>query len=109
MLYSNKIWGYIPFSVVQLCVQLIAMPWTVAHQARILEWVAISSSRGTSQPLGSNQVCCVSCIGRHILYHCATSEAPGYIQLFNITFMANYTYFIKADFNIQLHVGCCCC
>ena len=50
MLYSNKILGYILFSVVQLCVQLIAMPWTVAHQARILEWVAISSSRGTSQP-----------------------------------------------------------
>ena len=37
------------------CVQLFATPWTVAHQAppsmaRILEWVAISFSRGTSQP-----------------------------------------------------------
>ena len=31
-------------------VQLFATPWTVAYQARILEWVAISSSRGSSQP-----------------------------------------------------------
>ena len=43
--------------VAQLC--LFATPWTVAHQvplsigilqARILEWVAVSSSRGSSQP-----------------------------------------------------------
>ena len=35
------------------CVQLFATPWTVAHhgilQARILEWVAISFSRRSSQ------------------------------------------------------------
>ena len=41
-------------------------------QTRILEWVAISSSRGTSQP---NDCTCVSCIGRWILYHWATWEA----------------------------------
>ena len=35
-------------------------------QARILEWLAISFSRGSSQP--SNQTC-VSCICRQILYH----------------------------------------
>ena len=42
-------------------VQLFVTPWTVAHQAplsmaslqaRILEWVAISSSRGSSRPRG---------------------------------------------------------
>ena len=40
------------------CVQLFATPWTVAHQssvhgilsARILEWVATSSFRGSSRP-----------------------------------------------------------
>ena len=37
-----------------------------ASQARILEWVAISLSRASSQP--SNQIC-VSCIGRWIFYH----------------------------------------
>ena len=40
-----------------------------ASQARILEWVAISLSRASSQP--SNQIC-VSCIGRWIFYHWAT-------------------------------------
>ena len=37
--------------------------------ARILEWVAISSSRGSSQPRDQTHVYCVSCIGRQIHYH----------------------------------------
>ena len=40
--------------------------------ARILEWVAISSSRGSSQPVDLNQV---SCVGKQILDHLATWEA----------------------------------
>ena len=57
------------------CVPLFAAPWTVAHgisQARILEWVAISFSRGSSWPRDQT---CVSCTGRWILYHWATREA----------------------------------
>ena len=42
------------------------------YQARILEWVAISSFRGSSQPRDWTPV---SCIGRQILYHWATWEA----------------------------------
>ena len=42
-------------------------------QARILEWVAIASSRGSSCPRDGTHV---SCIGRQILYHCVTWEAP---------------------------------
>ena len=42
-------------------------------QARILEWVAISFSRGSSQPRDQTRI---SCIGRQILYHWATWEAP---------------------------------
>ena len=42
--------------------------------ARILEWVATSSSRGSSQPRDRTHVSCISCIGRQILYHCATWE-----------------------------------
>ena len=65
-------------------------PWTVAcqapslqgiFQARILEWVAISFSRESSQPRDQNHV---SCIGRRILYHWATRKA-GMNQYF-ITF-----------------------
>ena len=44
-------------------------------QARILEWVAISSSRGSSGPWNRIPVSCISSTGRWILYHCATWEA----------------------------------
>ena len=55
---------------VLFCVQLVVAPWTIAcqaplsiFQARILEWVAISSCRGSSQPRDQSHVCCYSCIG----------------------------------------------
>ena len=38
-------------------------------QARILEWVAISSSRESCQPGDRAHVSCVPCIGRQILYN----------------------------------------
>ena len=58
----------------------LATPQTVAHRflcpwgfhARILEWVAMPSSRGYSQ---LRDWTCISCIGRWILYHWATREA----------------------------------
>ena len=43
-------------------------------QARILEWVVISYSRGSSWPRDWTCVCCISCIGRQILYHCTNWE-----------------------------------
>ena len=42
----------------------------------ILEWVTISYSRGSSQPRDRNHIAYISCIGRQVLYHCATWEAP---------------------------------
>ena len=45
-------------------------------QARILEWVAIFYSRGSSWPRDWTHISCVSCIGKQILYHCDTWEAP---------------------------------
>ena len=53
-------------------------------QARILEWVAISSSRGPSSPRDGKQVSCVSCIGRRVLYHWATWESLKYNSLCKI-------------------------
>ena len=59
-------------------VQLFATLWTVAWQAplsmgilqaRILEWVAMPSSRGSSQPRDGTYVSYVSCLGRQVLYH----------------------------------------
>ena len=52
-----------------------SLPGSSVHgisQARILEWVAISFSRGSSQPRDRTHV---SCIGRGILSHWATWEA----------------------------------
>ena len=50
-------------------------------QARILEWVAISFSRGSSQTRDSTHSSCrISCIGRWILYHWTTREACSYDQ-----------------------------
>ena len=43
--------------------------------ARILEKIAIFSSRGSSRPKDRPCVFCSSCIGRWILYHWATWEA----------------------------------
>ena len=45
-------------------------------QARILEWIAISSSRGSSQPRDQTRVSSISRIVRQILYHCTSWEAP---------------------------------
>ena len=37
-------------------------------QARILEWIAVPSSRGSSQPRDRTRVSYVSCVGRQVLY-----------------------------------------
>ena len=44
-------------------------------QARILEWVSISSSRGSSRPRDRTHISCISCIGRWVLYEWATQGA----------------------------------
>ena len=58
-------------------------------QARILEWVAMPSSRGPAQPWNQTHISYVSCIGRWMLYHWATRGvlflsicAPSYFLQF---------------------------
>ena len=52
-------------------------------QARILEWIAFPFSRGSSRSWNQTRV---SCMGRQILYHLATWEAPlQWIHLANST------------------------
>ena len=70
-------------SVTQSCLTLwdprgCSLPDSSVHgisQARILEWVAISFSRGSSLPKDQTHVSWFSCIDRWILYNCATWEA----------------------------------
>ena len=79
-------------------IRLFSTLWTVAHQsigqspvhgilqARILERVAISSSRGSSQPRDQTHMSCVSSIARWILYHCATWQDPV-VNIFRIKYI----------------------
>ena len=64
-----------------VCTQSCLILWdTVDHglpgspvpgipQARILEWVAMPSSRGSSQSRNGTRISYVSCIGSQVLYH----------------------------------------
>ena len=65
-------------------VRLSATPWTAAHQAplsmrisqtRILEWVAVSSSRGSFHPRDQTWV---SHIGRQVLYQLSHLRSQGH-------------------------------
>ena len=95
LLLLNHLWGFSTslslYTVVAVqslsCVRPFATPWTVAHQAPlsplsmeffqawVLEWFAISFSRGSSWTRERTHV---SCFGRHTLYLWATWEAPLY-------------------------------
>ena len=80
-------------TILCLCAQLLGSVWVfvivacqapLVHgvfQARILEWDAISFSRGFSQPRDRTCISCISCTGRWILYHCTTWEAPWFFYL----------------------------
>ena len=98
-LFIPKIWAPLSktsshCSVTKSCLALFLTPWTIARQApsvhevsqsRILEWVAISFSRGSSQPRGRTLV---SCIGRQILYLWTTTrefqDIPHFQNLYSM-------------------------
>ena len=46
-------------------------------QARLLEWVASSSSRESSQPRDQTRASYISCTGKQALYQCDTWEVHG--------------------------------
>ena len=59
------------------------LPGSSVHgifQARTLEWVAVPSSRGSSQPRDLTFVCCISFIGR-----CILTTVPPEMDLAGIT------------------------
>ena len=67
------------FSPVRLLVTLWMTPPGSAHgilQARILEWVAMPSSRGSSQPRDWTHIFYVSGIDRWVLYHQCHLRSP---------------------------------
>ena len=87
-------------------------------RARILEWVAISCSRGSSRPRDQTDVSCFSCIGKQILYHCPTWKALYInIQMYvyihahrHMHIQANISLFLKNLFTchfIYFHLLLC--
>ena len=90
----NNLW--FACSVTQLCPTLCdpmdcSLPGFSVHgisQARILEWVAISFSRGSSRPSDWTHV---SWIGRWILYHWATTEDASLISIASNLWMGSMT------------------
>ena len=92
--FPNDVWLHTCIHA-QVCPSLCdpsdwSPPGSFVHgisQARVLEWVAISYSRGCR-----DQTCisCVFCFGRRIVYRWATWEAPWYMML--STFSYAYLY-----------------
>ena len=67
-----------------------SLPGSSAHgilQERILEWVAISSSRGSFRPRDRTWISYVSCIGRQVPYHWCYLGSPFMMyELFVLVF-----------------------
>ena len=87
---------------------LFVTPWTVVWQAplsigilqaRILEWVAISFSRGSSWPRDWSCSPGTSCIGRWILYYWATWEVTREAPIYTV-----YSY-IKKESHTHTHTA----
>ena len=96
-------------------VQLFAALWTVAprssilygiFQARILKWVAISSSRGSCPPRDWTQVSCTSYIGWWVLFCWTTWETSQYITGYpeGLNLESGTQDILTGDVNIQSYV-----
>ena len=70
---------FVAQSCPSLCNPLLSSPpGSSVHgifQARLLEWLALLLSRGSSQSRDGTHVSFISCTGRWILYHCATRSS----------------------------------
>ena len=88
-------------------------------QSKILEWVAITYSRGSSWPRDWTHVSCASCIGRQVLYHCSTWEAPSVCADKDVNWWCEGAwcqaglgcsgYLVKAKAKAFVISCCCCC
>ena len=115
MLSWKLLWFYLCVDAQSLShVQLFAALWTVAHQAplsmgfpisqaRILAWVAISSSRGSSWSRDQTHVSCISCIAGGFFAARAIGKAWLY-SCFNFTLYllvaTNVLVFLKGHFYV---------
>ena len=68
-------------------------------QARILEWAAIFSSRGSSRPRDKACVSCMSCASRWILYHWTMGES---FNIYVCGCVCVDTYSVSGSFPLQV-------
>ena len=108
--------------LLQLCPTLCdfvdcSLPGSSVHgilQARILEWVAMPSSRGASQPRDRTQVSCVSCIGRQVLYHqhhqgsrsrCTITQMYVSLSTYDVVIIYIYIYiYVTFSFHCNTYI-----
>ena len=82
-------------------------------QARILEWVAISYSRGSSQTRDWTCISSVFYIGRGILYHWVAWEALNIVlavgfflnSFYWVEEITSYSYIVRYFYHISYHVS----
>ena len=72
-------------------------------QARILEWIAISFSRGSCQPRDQSHISCISCTAGGFLTDWATREAKTPYS--NVNCSHHVIRYIKDLLILQLEVG----
>ena len=82
-----------------------SLPGSSVHgilQAKILEWVAMLSSRGSSQPRDQTHVSYVSCIGRRVLYH---KGNPGSLYIYILVFVPSSWHRAPTILRISWAIG----
>ena len=88
-----------------------SLPSSSVHgisQARTLEWVAISSSRGSSQPKDQTHISCIFCIGRQILCHWAIWDPLRMWTMYRLVTFSWDKYFFSAQLLIQVVIPNTC-
>ena len=70
-------------------------------QASIVEWFAISFSRGSSWPRDQTCVSCVSCICRWVLYQLSHQERYHFSDITNIILWIIYSWYLYINIYIS--------
>ena len=70
-------------------------------QARILEWAAMPSSRGSPQPRDQTRNTHISCIGKCILYHSCHLGSPCYPAVPSQFLTGSRAHFVSYPGNFQ--------
>ena len=88
-----------------------SLPGSSLHgilQARVLEWVAISSSRGSSWPRDQTHVSSVSCLAGRLFTHRAITETQMslYSYLLLVPYVFTFPQFAALETNISFSLSC---